>query len=261
MRPNVCDDVAVLFAQPARAVPQTKSAELQSEDEVRRGDPVDENECTTRGKTMLGNGRLIRTSDVTGASCADSHYDFRLWLQPEQALHEALKECVKPSLPLGFGKGTADHIGRLASNFTVNLNGKRAGQSTSRSSKAKRRDPDICYAVAHDSMLMPCGLGLSSIHVVLRSFSQRLHRAEFRNFLAKTPGNFDQANRLVDDACTSPALFSNGFGSLAMFTRRATIIAHLKASGSQDGIATVMAVHGGLYEPSTLCAETNKVTS
>jgi|688.fasta_scaffold41810_4 hypothetical protein len=258
---HVGDDVAVLFAQPARDVPQTKSADVHSVDEIRRDDPIDENECNTRGKTMLENGRLIRTSDVTGgAPCADSRYDFRLWLQPQSTLHRTLKGCAKPYLPLGFGKGVVDHLGRLAPNFTVNCNGNRARQQNNRNSKARQGAIDICYGVAHDLMLIPCGPSLSSMHVMLRSYSQRLHFAEFQDFLAKTPGNFDPANRLFENACSSHALFPTSFGLAPIFTRSTAIFARLKASASQDGIAAAMASSGGVYELSILSAETSNTT-
>jgi hypothetical protein len=258
---NVGDDVAVLFAQPARAVAQTKSANLHSEDKILCDEPVDEDECTARGKTMLENGRLIRTSDVTrGASYADARYDFRLWLQPEQPLHDALKKCVKPSLPLGFGKGVGSHMGRLAPNFAVNLTGKRAGQQSSCSSKANHGALDICYAVAHDSMLVPCGPGLSSIHVMLRSFSQSQYRSEFRDFFPKTPGNFDSADRLYDNACTSHVVFPTGSGPAAIYTLRTAITGRLKASASLDGIAAAIASSGGLCEPFIRSPGTSRTT-
>lgn len=218
---NVGDDVSILFAKQARVSPAQRprkddkgnfivdklGVELPDEiNSVHR--PIKSDEHLNRGKNMLETGRFLRRSDVeAGTACADARYDFRFWLRSEDALHKALEVQAKPMLSMSHGTGLGTHVSRLPQNISIRQHGISSGQKTKRITAADKQALHMLYAVAHDTMLMPCGIGLSNLHIVLRSYSQRLHEAEVRDFIRKTPGNFVWANRPNTDSCPIPAIF------------------------------------------------------
>lgn len=218
---NVGDDVAILFAKQARVSPAQRPHKNDKGNFIvdKLGEelpnkiisvhrPIKSDEHLNRGKNMLETGRFLRTSDVVaGTACADARYDFRFWLQPEDAMHKALKVQAEPMLATSHGAGLGRRLDRLPQNISIRQHGISSGQKTKRITAADKQALNLLYAVAHDTMLMPCGIGLSNLHIVLRSYSQRLHEAEFRDFIRKTPGNFVWANRPNTDSCPIPAIF------------------------------------------------------
>jgi hypothetical protein len=247
---NVGDDVAILFARQARVSPPQRPSrdnegniigdeldEPVPEDVIAIDDPIDPDELGIRGKNMLEAGRLLRTSDViAGTACADARYEFRLWLLPEDTLHKVLATQAGPMLPSGYGAYLAHHVGGMPPNISTRQHGISASQKTKRTSSADKQALRLLHAVAHDAMLMPCGIGLSNLHIVLRSYSQRLHQAEFRDFMRKTPGNFDPANHVNRVAC-SPYASSKITSYLFCTTGTAAAALAVSAtSRSSDGV-------------------------